>query len=683
MEWQVEPDGSFRAPWKREGASRAWIELEAAGEVFVNGRSAGRTSSTLELTPHLEDDNVLLVRGARPVEVFETGPTALIRGSEEIRTHGGRIRAGILMNGPKKELHVTVTRNGETLAEASTRESTVEIAVPRMMPWDVDSPNVYEAVFTIEGDRVRRRFGARKVEARLSQLLFNGRPLLIRGAAYEGSVTDLKYRGYNLVRFATPCDPALDECDEHGMLAWVEYPAASLKDYEGWFRRDRHHPSLLLRSFPPGEDKAVYDLAHVMIPHAVVSTPSVGDFWDERPAWRFFAARLKTRPARPVVVSDAWPHHVEKIRRELPGAGTLSAGRGRSLGETALLLDTENRSFHPDSTVEVWVSHAGATTLNGKFSWNFAGQTGETTCIVAPGETRSIAKLRCPDVTRPTRVTLSTKFDQLSHVWNLWIVPRVPVLPPVTRSMNEQASEYVNSGGSLIMVAGPVKGSWKCPEHATPGTLWQAKPHPMIEDLFQFDLWSGRVLQRAEGVETLVEVDKNPVIVETRIGQGRLLVSAFRHESPAGRWLLSEFAERRSFVSKFRDLQPADSIVPESWEMSLDGTTWIPVRADTPSVNQGRNVFDGWAVFRTIVEIPESWQSRRVILHAEAVGDAYEVAWDGGAIGASVGRDTPRDFDLTATPGRHELRFRVRDARGAGGMVGPVYLTTTPNSMVL
>jgi hypothetical protein len=146
---------------------------------------------------------------------------------------------------------------------------------------------------------------------------------------------------------------------------------------------------------------------------------------------------------------------------------------------------------------------------------------------------------------------------------------------------------------------------------------------------------------------------------------------------------LSEFAERRSFLSKFRDLQPADSIVLEQWEMSLDGTAWTAVRADTPLANQGKNVYDGWATFRTNVEIPESWRNRRVILHAEAVGDSYEVAWDGAEIGASTSRETPRDFDITATPGRHEIRFRARDGRGAGGMVGPVYLTTTPNSMVL
>ena len=39
-------------------------------------------------------------------------------------------------------------------------------------------------------------------------------------------------------------------------------------------------------------------------------------------------------------------------------------------------------------------------------------------------------------------------------------------------------------------------------------------------------------------------------------------------------------------------------------------------------------------------------------------------------------RDVVRDFAVSMVPGGHEIVFRVRDWRGGGGMVGPVYLAT-------
>ena len=46
--------------------------------------------------------------------------------------------------------------------------------------------------------------------------------------------------------------------------------------------------------------------------------------------------------------------------------------------------------------------------------------------------------------------------------------------------------------------------------------------------------------------------------------------------------------------------------------------------------------------------------------------------WDGT-------RDVPRQFPTDLTPGAHSIQFRVRDWRGGGGMVGPVYFTRDPS----
>jgi hypothetical protein len=412
-------------------------------------------------------------------------------------------------------------------------------------------------------------------------------------------------------------------------------------------------------------------------------------------------------PARPFILGetmafessdraarDVRKYQIERYRQQMPGAGYVAAslfekdGRPRFQrwewhGDTMLSLDSEHRSFYPGSTIDLWASHFGRTPLAGTLQWKFGKESGGLPCRVDVGETKLLTKIRCPDVSRPERFNLAVRFENAVNSWDLWIVPKLAVLPPITKVLNEQAYEYVSHGGNIILIASPVKGSWKCPEYDFRVTsLWQAKPNFMIEDLFMFDLLSGRTLQPAEGVEVLAAIDeKHPLLLETKVGSGRLMVSAFRHETPAGRWLLQEFSERRSFLSKFRDVQPSDSIVMEQWEMSLDGTSWTPVQADTPLANKGKNIFEGWATFRTNVEIPGTWTGRKVILRAEAVGDAFEIFLDGKKF-AEVTRES-RDFDFSATPGKHELRFRVQDRNAAGGMVGPVYLTTTPNSMVL
>lgn len=114
--------------------------------------------------------------------------------------------------------------------------------------------------------------------------------------------------------------------------------------------------------------------------------------------------------------------------------------------------------------------------------------------------------------------------------------------------------------------------------------------------------------------------------------------------------------------------------------MSLDERTWTPVKCDTPPVNGGKNVFEGWATFRTRFD----HLGARRVLRCEAVGDYYKIliggvhmgeagdrtsAWDGT-------RDVPRNFGVDLSRGTHELVVHVRDWRAAGGMVGPRSLAT-------
>lgn len=108
------------------------------------------------------------------------------------------------------------------------------------------------------------------------------------------------------------------------------------------------------------------------------------------------------------------------------------------------------------------------------------------------------------------------------------------------------------------------------------------------------------------------------------------------------------------------------SIVLADWEMSLDERTWSPVKCDTPLVNGGKNVFEGWATFRTRFDYPGGQR----VLCCAAVGDHYEILIDGGHMGEAGNRtgtwdgtrDVPRNFEVDLSRGTHELVVHVRPA---------------------
>jgi len=94
-----------------------------------------------------------------------------------------------------------------------------------------------------------------------------------------------------------------------GMLAWVEYPtwhpqlkpkfqSELLREYDEFFRADRNHPSVVLRSLTcetgPSADlevlRSLYDLGHARIPGALIEDDSswiqwnrICDFYDDHP----------------------------------------------------------------------------------------------------------------------------------------------------------------------------------------------------------------------------------------------------------------------------------------------------------------------------------------------------------------------------------------------------------------
>jgi hypothetical protein len=244
----------------------------------------------------------------------------------------------------------------------------VELPVDGFAPWRPsrdDAAPLYDARVRLldadgrELDRVERKVGFRTVDSDGRRLLLNGAAFNVRGvlewgvyppawtpnrgvADFARQIGEARARGFNLIKFCLwiPPAPLLDLCDRLGMAAWIEYPTwhatfapatrdALLAEYDAFFRHDRSHPSVIVRSLtcesgttaPLDAMRALYARAHAAIPNAFVEDDSswigwnrVHDFYDDHPygncdAWpgvlRGFDAHIGAREAMPLLLGEA------------------------------------------------------------------------------------------------------------------------------------------------------------------------------------------------------------------------------------------------------------------------------------------------------------------------------------------------------------------------------------------
>lgn len=213
------------------------------------------------------------------------------------------------------------------------------------------------------------------------------------------------------------------------------------------------------------------------------------------------------------------------------------------------------------------------------------------------------------------------------------------------------------------------------------------------------------------------EVKTHGLVFETRVGQGRLLVSALRHDgdgNTAGQGLknllLSHLAKGpspRQALSqatlegiKARLREKRLSLVGQPWRFrpgDIDPNTlnrkaelddsWKKIEIGRHWESQGFPTLDGWAWYRLDVTIPGDWPAKTFFLHCDGVDDYAEVFVNGRLIG-SLGDLTHRRtaFDQRASfpisdvkPGETiNLAVRVYDWYGAGGLHRPIHLSTEP-----
>lgn len=315
---------------------------------------------------------------------------------------------------------------GEGAIEPGVIETSLSVPLADPQLWSPDSPYLYRLDLTLgeSSERHDLPFGVRTVTTggpHNRNILLNGRPLCIRGVLHWGieprhlapapppeqiraEFTRLRALGFNCVCLCMVYLPEhyYDIADQTGMLLWQEHPmwksrmeTELLPEYrrllDGFFRRDRRHPSVVIVSGSCEHERIHPDLAAwwwrrareqlpdrlVQVQSAFLSwtNPEQTDLHDEHVyessgRWVRFLEdvhqALQELPPRPFVMGEtvigtAWPDTSDdaaRLRDALPGTWW----RPRGLAECAA-FERQIAARHGDESLARFRRHAERTNL--------------------------------------------------------------------------------------------------------------------------------------------------------------------------------------------------------------------------------------------------------------------------------------------------------------------------------
>jgi len=159
----------------------------------------------------------------------------------------------------------------------------VRCKVSLLARWSPEDPSLYEVELSLRlGDqvlaRVHRRIGFRRLSTRGEMLLFNDRPVLLRGILHWGwrpdqiapifsieearaQIREVKRLGFNLIKLClfVPNSALYEAADEEGIFLWQEWPmwlpqidaeyaAHAPEEYAEYMALVRDHPSIVIYS---------------------------------------------------------------------------------------------------------------------------------------------------------------------------------------------------------------------------------------------------------------------------------------------------------------------------------------------------------------------------------------------------------------------------------------------------
>ena len=389
-------------------------------------------------------------------------------------------------------------------------------------------------------------------------------------------------------------------------------------------------------------------------------------------------------------------------------------------------------------------------------------------------------EFKLPPASAPRRLWVSAALRSAalnySNSWPVWLLPRPAtgweqriwlhgsvsdelaraLFPGLSRGSAPQSGQvavasrfdaalvrFLEQGGRVLFLPDGERGSFPLNAHWFLRGAPYVPEHPLTRrvprecwvELQHFDL-AGRVIPELGYLDQidpvlllwdthdLKTVKTHGLLFETRAAQGRLLVSALRHQADwnaAGQWLLPELVEHlaagpqprhaltdstwRRLKEKLREEKldlsgrtwhfkpdPNAEGVTQGWAspaLTLDDT-WKEIRVGQHWESQGFPALDQWAWYRLRVTVPATWTDRPIYLSFEGVDDMYELYLDGQLVARRGDIATRQDtfnekfsHDLTARVrpgGQHDIAVRVYDWYGGGGIFRPVTLGTAPFS---
>jgi hypothetical protein len=381
-------------------------------------------------------------------------------------------------------------------------------------------------------------------------------------------------------------------------------------------------------------------------------------------------------------------------------------------------------------------------------------------------------------LTAPTRFEFSAAVTEpigaaVANSWPLWVLPlppagglptivkhssfpadlarylfatyhTIPDAPPdgviVTCRLDEQLLASLEAGGKVLLLPDGRPGSFPLKSH------WFLRGGPFVADhpaltnvprqlLIEtqaFDLAGDVIpdLYYLEEIDPIVmlwenhdikQVMTHGLVFETKVGKGRLLVSALNHagsSNAVGQYLFAEFLKhlatgpapkhalsdqtlrrlREKLQGRTIDLTPLVwKFQPDPDNKGLDrgwhkptlkhDESWKDIRIGKNWESQGYPNLDGWAWYRLDVTVPADWAGREVFVNFGGADDYYELYVNGTRAGSGgdlekriTALDEAKGHRVTnlVKPGAVcTIAVRVYDWYGAGGISRPMTLDTT------
>lgn len=261
--------------------------VDSIARIYLNGmflaeHVGGYNAFCVDVTPSLKDkENTLCVcvRDLSNSSYYTAGKQSLTRGGMWYSVQSGiwqtvwlesvptdylksvkmtpcfddnAIKIGFDKVGIIDNVSVAVSIKGKEIARVQTSESEIYIPLGQIYPWTPEAPDLYDVVFSYNGDEIKSYFAMRKHSVEIvdgvPRIMLNNKPYFHNGVLDQGYWSDglytapsdealvydiqtMKDMGFNMLRKHIKVEPMrwYYHCDRLGMLVWQDMPSGGTK----------------------------------------------------------------------------------------------------------------------------------------------------------------------------------------------------------------------------------------------------------------------------------------------------------------------------------------------------------------------------------------------------------------------------------------------------------------------